>query len=143
MAKLRHAGSTDIRHLTDFLKANSLPTVGVQDCLENFIIAVNADGSWVGVAGYEMYGRNALLRSVAVDKRSRNLGHGRTLVETALANARKQGAQTVYLLTETAEQYFSRLGFTPIERDRIEPAVKNSPEFGECCSHCLLMRKTL
>ena len=143
MVKLRHAGSTDIRRLTHFLKDNSLPTVGVEDCLENFIIAVNADGSWVGVAGYEMYGRSALLRSVAVDKRSRNLGHGRALVETVLANARKQGAQTVYLLTETAERYFSRLGFTPAERDRIEPALKNSPEFGECCSRCLLMRKTL
>jgi len=143
MVQLRHANPTDIRRLSDFLTDNSLPTVGVQDCLENFIIAVDADGSLVGVAGYEMYGPNALLRSVAVDKRSRNLGHGTTLVETILANVRKRGVRTVYLLTETAERYFSRLGFTPIERDKIEPAVKNSPEFTECCSHCLLMRKTL
>lgn len=142
MIQLRHAISTDIRRLTDFLTDNSLLTVGIQDCLENFIIATDENGSWMGVAGYEMYGGSALLRSVAVDKRSRNLGVGRTLVEAILADAKRRGAHTVYLLTETADRYFRRLGFTQIQRDMIDPAVKNSSEF-ECCGSCLSMRKTL
>jgi len=120
-----------------------LPTVGIEDCLENFLIAIDEKGSWIGVAGYEMYGQSALLRSVAVDKASRNLGHGRLLVEGVLAHARKQGVRIVYLLTETAERYFSRLGFVPVGRDQIEAAVKNSPEFTECRSRARTMRKKL
>ena len=143
MVQLRHAGSTDIQRLTDFLTDNSMTTVGLQKCIENFIIAVDDKGSWVGVAGYEMYGRSALLRSVAVEKGSRNLGHGRALVEAVLAETRKQGVRTVYLFTESAEQYFKRLGFDPAERDQIDPAVKSSPQFTECCNTHRLMRRPL
>lgn len=143
VVQLRHASSTDIHHLEGFLTDNALPTVGIKDCLENFLIAVDENDCWVGVAGYEMYGQSALLRSVAVDSRSRNQGHGRTLVEAVIADAKSQGVNTVYLLTETAERYFGHLGFDIIERDQIEPAVKTSPEFTECCKTAQLMRKTL
>jgi amino-acid N-acetyltransferase len=143
VVELRHAGPADARRLEEFLTDNALTTVGLRDCLENFLIAVDENGSWVGVAGYEMYGESALLRSVAVDSRARNLGHGRTLVQATLANAKNQGIHAVYLMTETAERYFSGLGFDPIERDQVEPAVKNSPEFAECCGSARVMRKTL
>jgi amino-acid N-acetyltransferase len=143
LVRIRGADSTDILRLTDFLKNNSLPTIGLQDCLGNFQIALDENGSWIGVAGYEMYGQSALLRSVAVDKPSRNQGHGRVLVDAILANARNRGVRIVYLLTETAEQYFKHLGFDSVERDCIEDAVKNSPEFTECGSTARLMRKTL
>jgi amino-acid N-acetyltransferase len=143
VVRVRHADPTDARRLEEFLTNNALTTVGLKDCLENFLIAVDKNGSWVGVAGYEVYGEIALLRSVAVDSRARNLGHGRTLVQAALANAKNQGVRSVYLMTETAERYFGRLGFEPIERDRVEPAVKHSPEFAECCVSARVMRKTL
>lgn len=133
----------DISHLTDFLRANSLPTVGLEDWCENFFIALDDEGSWVGVAGYEAYNQSALLRSLAVDKRSRGLGHGRALVEAVLADARKRCIHTVYLLTETAEPYFKRLGFDPVDRDRIEQAVRNSEEFSECCGTAQAMRRRL
>jgi len=142
IAQLRHAASRDIHRLTDFLTDNSMTTVGLQKCIENFNIAVDDKGSWVGVAGYEMYGRSALLRSVAVEKESRNLGHGRALVEAVLAEARRQGAHAVYLFTESAEQYL-HLGFDPVERDQIDPAVKSSPQFTECCNTHRLMRRPL
>ena len=143
VVQLRRAGSTDLRRLTGFLADNSLPTVGVQDCLENFFVGLDENDSWVGVAGYELYGHSALLRSVAVDSRSRNLGYGHTLVEAVIADAKSHGVDTVYLCTETAERYFSRLGFDSVERDQIEPTVKNSPEFTECCRTARWMRKTL
>ena len=140
---LRRADRTDIKHLMDFLEANSLLTVGVEDWYRNFFIALNGEGSWVGVAGYELYDKSALLRSVAVDGASRNQGHGRALVEAVLADARKRGVRTVYLLTETAEPYFKRLGFDPVNREQVEPALKKSAEFTECCSACQTMRKRL
>jgi amino-acid N-acetyltransferase len=141
--KLRNAKSTDLLHLKEFLESNSLPSVGLQGCLENFLIATDNLGSWVGVAGYEAYGNSVLLRSVAVSKEFRNVGTGRSLVEQVLANARKRGVDTVYLVTETAEGYFERLGFERIDRDQMDQAVTNSQVLRECCTSAQAMRRNL
>ncbi len=39
------------------------------------------------------------------------------------------GVRTVYLLTETAAQFFLRLGFRPITRADVDSAVLRSTEF--------------
>jgi amino-acid N-acetyltransferase len=133
----------DIARVAGFLEGNSLTTVGLHECLENFLIAFDGVDSWIGVAGYELYGASALLRSVAVDKGSRRKGVGRTLVEESLSNASKRGARTIYLLTDTAEAYFVKLGFKRIDRNQVDEAVRASPEFGECCKSAQMMRKSL
>ena len=109
----------------------------------NFLVALDDKGAWVGVVGYEVYNQSALLRSVVVDKELRGQGHGRALVERALEEVRKRSIHTVYLLTDTAEAYFKRLGFEPIGRDQIESAVRNSKEFTECCLTAQAMCKRL
>jgi N-acetylglutamate synthase-like GNAT family acetyltransferase len=143
LARLERADSTDLEDLQNFLRANSLPTVGLEDCYENFFIAIDDEGRWAGVAGYEAYNQSALLRSVAVDKALRGQGYGRALVEAVLQDARKRGVRTMYLLTETAGAYFQLLGFESIDRNRIEQAVQRSPEFTECCRSAQGMRKVL
>lgn len=143
LTRLERASSTDLEELQNFLRANSLPTVGLEDCYENFFIAIDDEGQWAGVAGYEAYKRSALLRSVAVGKASRGRGYGRILVEAVLQDARKRGVRTMYLLTETAGAYFQLLGFEPIDRNHVEQAVKRSPEFTECCRSAQAMRKAL
>jgi len=120
-----------------------LPTVGVKEWCKNFFIACDEKDAWMGIAGYETYGESALLRSVAVDRSSRNLGYGRALVEAVLTDSRKQGIRTVYLLTDTAQAYFAKLGFRTVDRDRIETLVKTSAEFTECCETAQAMRRTL
>jgi amino-acid N-acetyltransferase len=141
--RIRRAASTDLSRLKEFLTACSLPTVGLEDWCPNFFIASGEEGSWVGIAGYELYGEVALLRSIAVDKRSRGMGHGQVLVEAVLADARKRGARRMYLLTETAMAYFKRLGFDALDRVQVEKAVKKSVEFTECCSGAQAMRRAL
>jgi amino-acid N-acetyltransferase len=126
-----------------FLTANSLTTVGVEDWYRNFFIASDENGTWVGVAGYELYKQSALLRSVAVETASRRQGYGQVLVETVLADARKLGVHTVYLFTETAEPYFKRLGFEAVDRREIEQPVMQSAEVRERCSECQAMRRRI
>ena len=140
LVRFRSADSSDILHLTTFLAANSLPTVGLEDWYMNFLVALDDKGAWVGVVGYEVYNQSALLRSVAVEKALRGQGHGRALVERALEEVRKRSIHTVYLLTDTAETYFERLGFEPVGRDQIEPTVRNSKEFTDCCLTAHAMR---
>ncbi len=140
---IRPAKPTDLRKIMSFLKENNLPTNGVEKCLNNFVVAEEKDGSWVGIAGLEVYDKGGLLRSVAVGKQYRGLGHGRKLVDAILRNAKAKGVQTVYLLTDSADAYFKGLGFEAVDRENIEADVKASPEFTECCETAIAMRKTL
>lgn len=140
---IRPATAADIPQILRFLEENELPTVGVDRFFENFLVALDQDGSWVGVAGLEVYGKSGLLRSVAVNKRFRGMGQGRTLVNTVLANATKKGIEAIYLLTDSAENYFKGLGFEIVKREDINEAVKTSPEFTECRETAAAMRKLI
>jgi amino-acid N-acetyltransferase len=136
----------DLDRIRRFLASNELPDKGIEACLENFVLAIDQIGSLIGVAGLEQYGKSALLRSVAVDTRFRGQGHGRTLVERILKNAKSRGIETVYLLTDDANGYFERLGFQAIGRRDVDEAVKKSVEFVDpdvCPESALAMRRTL
>jgi amino-acid N-acetyltransferase len=138
---IRSATATDLPQIKRLLEANKLPTIGIEKCVDNFIIALSGDGSWVGVAGLEVYGKSGLLRSVVVDEHFRKMGYGRTLVESILKNARLRGLEGIYLLTETAAAYFKGLEFEVVDRRDIPEAVKASPEFTECCETAIAMRR--
>ncbi len=139
--RMRHATAADLQQISRFLTENGLPTNGVNKFFENFIVALDQNGSWIGIAGLEVYGKSGLLRSVAVDKQFRGMGHGRTLVNTILTNAKKKRIETIYLLTESAEDYFKGLGFEVVNRKDIDEATRASPEFTECCETAVAMRK--
>jgi len=138
---IRFATAVDLPEIERLLEANKLPTIGIEKCISNFILAMNPDGVWVGVAGLEVYGQNGLLRSVAVNEQFRSLGYGRALVEAILRNARLSGVQTIYLLTDTAEEYFKTLGFGVVDRRGIPEDVRASPEFTECCETAVAMHR--
>jgi amino-acid N-acetyltransferase len=140
--QLRNATIDDLPEITLFLKDNELPTNGVKECVENFIVAMDEDRSWVGIAGLEVYGKSGLLRSVAVDKNYRGMGHGQSLVEAVLKEAREKGVERIYLLTENAEVYFKGLGFEVISRENVDEGVRASPEFRECCATAVAMRRS-
>ena len=139
----RAATASDLTQILDFLKNNDLPTAGVSEALENFVIAEDQNGTWVGIAGFEHYGESCLLRSVAIDERFRGQGHGRTLVDNALRKAKAKGARKGYLVTDDAEDYFKRLGFKVVSRADIEETVKSSPEFAVCRQSALAMWKDI
>lgn len=96
----------------------------------------------VGSAALEVYGHAALLRSVAVDDRQRRRGLGQALTRAALEMGRARGVASVYLLTETAGDFFSRMGFRSIPRAQAEPAVGTSLEFTHACpagARCMVL----
>ncbi len=110
----------------------SLPREGVAEHFQHFLVA-RAGGRVVGAVGIEPYGRSALLRSLVVAPRHRAQGLGRALTQRLLQEARLQGIKQVFLLTETAAQFFSSFGFKRIPRGEADPAVRASQEFQSCC----------
>ena len=92
----------------------------------------------------EFYADGALLRSVAVDPswQGKQLGH--RLTDAALHIATARGANTVFLLTTTAERFFPQFGFEPIDREQVPPSVRASVEFQSACpASAIVMRKQL
>ena len=142
--QLRPATPRDLPEVKRFLTENGLPDLGVEECVENFVVAEDQTGSWIGIAGLETHGNNGLLRSVAVRKASRGKGVGRALVNAVLADARAKGLRNIYLLTDDATSYFERLGFEIVNRKDVDSAVKTSVEFTEACpDSAIVMRKTI
>ena len=97
-----------------------------------FFVARN-NGQPVGAIGLERYGNTALLRPLVVAPDHRRRGLGTDLVHAAEQHAVASGIGDLVLLTETAETFFSRLGYSAIHRDQAPAAVTQSAEFRTLC----------
>jgi amino-acid N-acetyltransferase len=129
---------------TALLESQGLPVSDIADeHLEHFFF-VGSDGSPSGLVGLELYGTDALLRSLVVGEDARGNGLGSTLVEHAERYAASQGIRSIYLLTTTAESFFKRLGYERIDRSHAPPVIKETREFaGLCPASSAFMLKAL
>lgn len=132
-AVLRLARREDQGAVMELVRSAGLPTSGIEIGLAEFVVAEHA-GRIVGVAGLETYGTDGLLRSVAVADDWRGRGLGGALTRWILEAARRQGITDLYLLTETAADFFARFGFRPVPREDASEAIRASGEFREVCS---------
>jgi amino-acid N-acetyltransferase len=109
-----------------------------------YVVAVDASGILAGVAGLELYGSDALLRSVAVAPSLRSNGLGQRLTEDRMRWAAEQGIKRAYLLTTDARGYWERYGFEVISRGDAPPGVQGSTQWaGGCSESAVAMRKAL
>ena len=129
---LRAAKDADLATVLALLEEAGLPKAGVEESFGTFVVA-ETEGHLVGVAGLEVHGGDGILRSVAVRPSYQGSGLGRRLTERILETAGNRGLGRVFLLTTTAEEFFLRHGFRPVERTDASPAVRESVEFREAC----------
>ena len=125
------------------LRDAGLATADLPQDLEHFF-ACGAPGSPEGVVGLELYGGDAILRSLAVSPAIRGRGCGKALVGAAERHARAHRVLTVYLLTETAQGFFEGLGYRLADRSVAPEPIRRSRQFAEICrASAALMAKTL
>jgi amino-acid N-acetyltransferase len=125
------------------LKKYNLPTGDLPSSLADFYTALDGD-QLAGLIGMEQYGRCGLLRSMVVDDAYRNQNIAGTLVTMLEEAAKSSGIETMYLLTETADQYFSRKGYNTVSRDEVPAEIKTSSEFSHVCpASAVVMKKQL
>ncbi|MDH3378966.1 MAG: arsenic resistance N-acetyltransferase ArsN2 [Gammaproteobacteria bacterium] len=124
--------ATMMAECQNLLRAANLPYSDIEPHLQTFFLARRIE-TVIGVAGFEHYGDVALLRSVAVAESVRGLGIGRQLCDACCSYASALGIRSLYLLTETAADYFATMGFQEIPRNNAPPSIQNTNEFREFC----------
>lgn len=140
---IERALETDRPAVENLLTANGLPLEGLEIALANAVVARSAGGI-AGCAAVEAYGPVGLLRSVCVAAELRGTGLGGRLVAAAEALAADRGVVDLYLLTDTAEAWFPRLGYTAAARESVPAPLTASPEFmGACPETATVLHKRI
>lgn len=130
---VRPVCSEDLPHVQALVHDAGLPLDGL-DTAALVLVATDHTGI-LGTAAVESHGQPLpalLLRSVAVADQARGHGVGAALTRAALAYADEQHAP-VALLTETAQDYFSRFGFRAVAREDLPVALHASAELQGAC----------
>ncbi len=131
--EIREATNDDKNSVQALLSEVKLPVESVHSGITKFFVG-SLESKLVAVAGFEFYGDDALLRSVAVRPNLQKKGLGDQLTDWMIQEAKKQGIKHIVLLTETAEKFFARKGFAVIDRKSINnDAMKKSSEFAFAC----------
>lgn len=135
------ATADDVEAIRALLVAAGLVADRVADRVDRFLVVREA-GRPVACACLDDHGEAGLLRSVAVAPERRGRGLARALVVALLERARRRGHVAVYLLTSSAQGYFERFGFRPVERACVHPAILTSDQFGgrgECTTSTVMV----
>jgi amino-acid N-acetyltransferase len=143
LTAIEFALESDRAAIESLLAGSGLPLDGLELALGSAVVA-RGRGSLVGCAAIEPYGSVGLLRSVCVAPGLRGTGLGGKLVEAAEKLAATRGIGELYLLTETAEGWFPRLGYVRTTRDAVPAALSASAEFaGACPESAAVLHKRL
>lgn len=129
---IQRATTADRGPILELLAANKLPSEDISETLDHFWVALE-NGQVVGAIGLEMYGQYGLLRSMVVADASRGKGIAARLVGSLEDQAAKKGIDEIFLLTETAPDYFLRHGYRETARETVPEPLKASSEFSHVC----------
>jgi N-acetylglutamate synthase-like GNAT family acetyltransferase len=146
---IRKALPADFQAILQLLNANGLPTIGVQRHLQQYlvwaVITKDSTESHIrGCVGLELYGKDALLRSLSVNPKYQGKSIGTQLLRSIITQAKENKIKNLFLLTTTAEFYFKRHQFTRVNRVDVPTDIKESVEFRSACpSSAICMMKKL
>jgi len=137
----RQATEKDTAAIRSLLESQKLPTETVGTKITEFYLAFEHEDI-IGVAGFEYYGEDALLRSVAVPASLQKKRIGSQLVDWMISLAKQKGIEKIVLLTETAAKFFAKKGFIIVDRSSIKnEQMKKSSQFGSCCCSSAICMK--
>ena len=137
---VRPATPDDVVAVEEALLAAGLTIAGVRDQFGPSYAVAESHGTVIGATGIEVHHDFGLLRSAVVVPPWRGKGVGEALTRDRIAWSRREGLQALYLLTNTAAEFFPRFGFIRVERTRAPNAIQASREFAEtCCASAVVM----
>ena len=144
MLDIRPAGPEDLGAIRVLLAVCLLPSQDVKDESIVFFVAESERGI-IGVCGIEQCDdATALLRTLGVMPGYRKQQIGRRLLQRAISHAEDTGVDEMYLVTETAGDYFSSNGFTTHDKKATPDALKASRQLTQRSpASALLMTRSM
>lgn len=138
------AAVQDLAALKVLLQACGLPFDDLNaEHLAHFFV-IKDQGQIVGSVGLEVRGPFGLLRSLALGQSLRGRGLGLQLVKHIEEYARSRQITALYLLTTTADRFFTHLGYQEVPRGSAPAALQETAEFQNICpASAVCMRKEL
>ncbi len=134
----------NIKGVISLLKSCGLPTEDVQDLDLNQFEIVEEDGKVLAVGALEVHAPYALLRSLAVDPKSRGKGLASEIVRRLEARAKAERLTKLFLLTTDASEYFRKHGFHLSDRSSAPQKIRTTSQFANLCpSSSILMEKDM
>jgi UDP-N-acetylmuramate: L-alanyl-gamma-D-glutamyl-meso-diaminopimelate ligase len=126
---MRPAQRADLPSIKTLLTSVELAEPVREEQVGSFFTLRNESGM-VGVVALEVHGDDAILHSLAVDPEFRGSGYGWMLADMAVSQARWRGVRRIYLLTESASDFFAaKFGFRVVDRSTLSKAVAHSETF--------------
>ena len=141
---IRPARPEDMARVREVVEVAGLKAKDLGDERAVDVLVVLEEGRIVGGVTVEIFDDAAVLKLLAVMPEKRGHGLGWMLADHAVARARDKGARRLYLLTETASDFFAeKFGFRAVDRATIDAAVAASPTFRETARSAVAMRLDL
>ena len=128
---MRPAHRADMPAVRAVLAAVGLAEPARDEQFPAFFVLTNESGI-CGTVSLEVLGDDAILRALAVNPDFRGAGYGWMLADMAVAQARWRGVRRIYLLTETASDFFAaKFGFRVVDRSTVGKLVFGSDTFSQ------------
>ena len=133
MLNRKSASAKDIESIASLLKADKLCFNDInEDGVSLFVVEKN--NVIVGYFGFEIFDLDALFRSLIVQPEHRGKGYGQEIWQLALESMVEAGVKDIYLLTNTAEDFFGKLDFEKYARNAVPEKIGGTAEFADFCS---------
>jgi amino-acid N-acetyltransferase len=132
MIQYNLAMEADLEAIRRLLETSHLPYSNIQQSPVTFMVTRD-EKRIVGCIGLEKFGNTGLLRSFAVDPGFQNKGIGKALYRHLVDHADSNQIRSLHLLTNTAKDYFSRIGFRLAQRSGAPEGIAGSAEFAALC----------
>jgi UDP-N-acetylmuramate: L-alanyl-gamma-D-glutamyl-meso-diaminopimelate ligase len=126
---MRPAKRADMAAVRALLASVKLAEPARDDQFPSFYVLSNEHGI-VGSVALEVHGDDAILRALAVGEEVRGAGYGWMLADMAVSQARWRGVRRIYLLTETASDFFAaKFGYRVVDRSTLSKPIAQSETF--------------
>lgn len=124
------------------LKEHNLPVADLDE--KKILFACLTHQNVVGTGGLEFFSNCALLRSISIKKDLQKRGLGKFIVGELENVVKQHRLNSIFLLTTSAQDFFSKEGYVTVDRAEVPPEIKNTTEFSSICpSSAVVMRKFL
>jgi N-acetylglutamate synthase-like GNAT family acetyltransferase len=127
---MRPARGSDMPAVRELLQTVGLTEEPARDDQSPTFFVLHNEQGLMGAVALEVLGDDAILRALSVHPEARGAGYGWMLADMAVSQARWRGVRRIYLLTESASDFFAaKFGFRVVDRSTLGKLVAASETF--------------